>query len=139
MENINLESEVGADTEDFTVPLSTPSNGASASHNPQEGEASSKKRKRKAKASADDHVYKMVEKGLNSLSEEVGKLVSVVGTPGLENLPDELENMGFDDRQCIAIGVHFADNPIQLRLWNGMAEKFKPLFVTTILEKLGMI
>ncbi|KAI3680998.1 hypothetical protein L6452_35778 [Arctium lappa] len=38
MENINLESEVGVDTKDYSVPLSTP-NAASASSIPQ-GESS---------------------------------------------------------------------------------------------------
>ena len=48
------ESEVGVETEDFTMSLSTLSNGASASHVLEEGEASSKKRKRKDSAPDDD-------------------------------------------------------------------------------------
>ncbi|XP_024979860.1 uncharacterized protein At2g29880-like [Cynara cardunculus var. scolymus] len=47
LEHSNLESEVGADTEELNMPSTTPSNGASASSIPQDVEASSKKRKRK--------------------------------------------------------------------------------------------
>lgn len=46
--------------------------------------------------------------------------------------------MSFDHNQCIAISMYFADNLIQLRLWNGMDDEFKPSFVTTVLQKLGM-
>ncbi|KVI08161.1 Myb/SANT-like domain-containing protein, partial [Cynara cardunculus var. scolymus] len=132
LEHINLESAVGDDTDELNVPLTTPSNGASASSIPQDVEASSKKRKRKAGVSED--AMKVIEKGLNVISEEMGKLVSVVGTPGLQTMPDELTNMGFDDDQVIAISMYFADNPIQLRLWNSMNATLKPKFVATILK-----
>ncbi|KVH93551.1 hypothetical protein Ccrd_004392 [Cynara cardunculus var. scolymus] len=78
---------------------------------------------------------RVIEKGLNSLSEEMGKLVSVVGTPGLQTMPDELTNMGFDDDQVIAISMYFVDSPIQVRLWNSINATLKPKFVTTILKK----
>ncbi|KAI3746518.1 hypothetical protein L6452_08952 [Arctium lappa] len=48
IEHINLESEVGAETEELNVPLPNPSNFASASSIPQDGEASSKKKKEKS-------------------------------------------------------------------------------------------
>ncbi|KAJ9552334.1 hypothetical protein OSB04_016379 [Centaurea solstitialis] len=105
MENINLESEVGAHTDDFVGTFPTPSKGASASHIPQEGETSSKKQNKKANDS--ENMYKVIANGLNSLSEEVGKLVVVVGTPGLDTLHEELEKLGFDDSQYIALGMHF--------------------------------
>ncbi|KAJ9548729.1 hypothetical protein OSB04_021272 [Centaurea solstitialis] len=134
MENINLESEVGADTDEFVGPFPTPSNGASASHIPQEGETSSKKRKRKANDS--ENMYKVIASGLNSLSEEVGKLVEVVGTPGLVTLNEELEKLGFDDSQCIALGMHFSNNPVQLRYWSTLADRLKQMYAQSILGKL---
>ncbi|XP_024969751.1 uncharacterized protein At2g29880-like [Cynara cardunculus var. scolymus] len=99
LEHINLESEVGADTEELNVPLTTLSNGASASSIPQDVEASSKK------TGVSEDAIKLIEKELNSLSEKMGKLVSVVGTPGLQTMPDELTNMRFDDDQVIAISM----------------------------------
>ncbi|KAJ9564609.1 hypothetical protein OSB04_000575 [Centaurea solstitialis] len=83
-------------------------------------------KKRKRKASETENMYKILEKGLKSVSEEMGKLVSIVGTPGLETLTEELAKMGFDDRQNLAIGVHFSKNPVQLRFFNGMADRLKP-------------
>ncbi|KAJ9547565.1 hypothetical protein OSB04_020108 [Centaurea solstitialis] len=139
MENINLESEVGAtaDTDDFVRPFPTPSNGASASHILQEGETSSKKRKRKANDY--ENMYKVIANGLNSLSEEVGKLVEVVGIPGLVTLNEELEKLGFDDSQCIALGMHFSNNPVQLRYWSTLADRLKQMYAQSILGKLDMV
>ncbi|KAJ9562039.1 hypothetical protein OSB04_007199 [Centaurea solstitialis] len=98
MENINLESEVGADTNDFVI-----------------------------------------ANGLNSLSEEVGKLVEVVGTPGLVTLNEELEKLGFDDSQCIALGMHFSNNPVQLCYWSTLADRLKQMYAQSILGKLDMV
>ena len=103
---------------------------------PNEGEASSKKRKRKTNFA--EEVVKSIEKWLKSVSEEISKLVSTVGTPGLQTLPDELTDMGFNSEQCIAISMYFADNPVQLRLYSGINATFKLDFVKTVLRKLDM-
>ncbi|KAI3729713.1 hypothetical protein L6452_18377 [Arctium lappa] len=138
LENINMENEDDTETEDFSIPLSNPSNVASVSYAPSGGETSLRRKKRKATAT--DDMTKLIEKGLASVSDEMHKLVTVIisSSPNLESLdslPNDLKDMGLNTIQVVRVSMYFGNNPTQLRIWKGLDGSFKPEFVKGILEE----
>ena len=72
LDHIGLEHEE-SDTAGFTEPLSTPSNVASASSDPNTGETSKRKRKRNVSSTAAD-ITKVFEKSMERASVDIAKL-----------------------------------------------------------------
>ena len=124
-----------SDTAGFTEPLSTPSNVASASSDPNTGETSKRKRKRNVSSTAAD-ITKVFEKSMERASADIAKLTeAITGGDAMTRLGVELEGMGLDRMQVIRVAMYFGNKPNQLRIWNGLNDSYKPDFVKAILEE----
>jgi hypothetical protein len=134
LDHMGLEHEE-SDTAGFTKPLSTPSNVASASSDPNTGETSKRKRKRNVSSTAAD-ITKVFEKSMERASADIAKLTeAITGGDAMTRLGVELEGMGLDRMQVIRVAMYFGNKPNQLRIWNGLNDSYKPDFVKAILEE----
>ena len=99
-DHMGLEHEE-SDTASFTHPLSTPSNVAYASSDPNIGETSKRKRKRNVSSTTVD-ITKVFEKSMERASTDIPKLTkSITRGDVMTRLGVELEGMGLDRMQMI--------------------------------------
>ncbi|KAK2645252.1 hypothetical protein Ddye_020447 [Dipteronia dyeriana] len=134
LDNMRLETEESG-TAGFTRPSTTPSNVASASSDPNTGEASKRKRKRNV-SSTTEEIIKVFEKSMERASAYIAKLTeAITGGDAMTRLGVELEGMGFDRMQVIRVAMYFGIKPNQLSIWNVLNDSYKPDFVKAILEE----